>query len=102
MKTEIQGKPVVCAHCGGERFTQRKVKLNTALLTFFNLNWLNASADVFVCEVCGHLEWFLDPSTTSEEDAATDNASESAECISCGEVIPAGEEKCPKCGWTYR
>lgn len=27
---------------------------------------------------------------------------EPSQCISCGQEIPAGMEKCPKCGWSYK
>ena len=26
---------------------------------------------------------------------------EPVNCLECGEEIPAGAEKCPRCGWTY-
>ncbi len=25
-----------------------------------------------------------------------------AECLSCGQMIPAGASKCPDCGWTWK
>jgi ribosomal protein L40E len=101
----ISGKPVVCSHCNGVRFSHRKAQLNTALMTFFNLDFLNSSADIFVCETCGHLKWFLDSTLSDDpEEIAleSDTAQEAVACVSCGEIIPPGEEKCRKCGWTYR
>jgi len=56
----LNGKPLVCPHCGGNQFDQREAQLNTAGLTFFKLDWLNKSAQVFVCGGCGRIEWFLD------------------------------------------
>ena len=93
---EVRGKQLVCTHCGGRRFARRQAQLNTALMTFFDVDWLNKSAEVFVCSACGRLEWFLNPTISPE-----DSASEPIECVSCGETIPAGQDKCPKCGWTY-
>ena len=37
-------------------------------MAFFDLDWLNKSAEVFVCEECGKLEWFLDPSISIQND----------------------------------
>ena len=57
----IAGKALVCTHCGGEHFSQRRAKLNTTFAELFDLAWLNRSADVYVCNRCGHLDWFLNP-----------------------------------------
>ena len=35
---EVAGKPVRCAHCGGEHFIEGRAQLNTAGLTFMNLD----------------------------------------------------------------
>jgi hypothetical protein len=32
---------------------------------------------------------------------AIQDISEAAPCVSCGKTIPAGQERCPNCGWTY-
>ena len=56
---EIRGIQVKCSHCGSNRFFEREAQLNTAGLTFLNLDWANKSATVLVCESCGKLEWFL-------------------------------------------
>lgn len=94
---EVRGKPLVCAHCGGTRFARRQAQLNTAIMTFFDMDWLNKSAQVFVCMTCGRLEWFLEPTVSPERDDA-----EPTECVACGETIPSGRDKCPKCGWSYK
>lgn len=52
------GKPIACAHCGGELFELRSAVVNTRLLTFFALDWLNQGASVLVCKACGLLTWF--------------------------------------------
>ena len=56
---ERAGKQVVCSHCGGTEFEESSAQLNTAGLSFLNLDWANRSAAVFVCLQCGHIEWFL-------------------------------------------
>ena len=56
---EVAGYPVRCPHCGGERFVEGRAQLNTAGLTFLNLDWANRSAATLACVACGRLEWFL-------------------------------------------
>lgn len=85
-----------CKHCRHTTFVMRKSQLNTALLTFLNLDWLNASAEVYVCTRCGYLHWFL---TAAREEA---DASEPISCMVCGETLQGGEEVCSSCGWTYK
>lgn len=56
---EVAGRPVRCPHCGGEEFLEGRAQLNTAGLTFLNLDWANRSAATLACTGCGRLEWFL-------------------------------------------
>jgi predicted nucleic-acid-binding Zn-ribbon protein len=56
---EVAGRPVRCPHCGGEHFLEGRAQLNTAGLTFLNLDWANRSAATLACVGCGRLEWFL-------------------------------------------
>lgn len=56
---EVAGKPVRCPHCGGDRFIEGRAQLNTAGLSFLNLDWANRSAATLACVGCGRLEWFL-------------------------------------------
>ncbi len=58
---EIAGHIVVCSHCGGEEFDERSALLNTAGMTFLDIDWANRQAVLLVCAVCGRIEWFLDP-----------------------------------------
>lgn len=53
------GRAITCSHCGNNRFWTREAQLNTAGLSFLDLDFLNKSAEVYVCTNCGHLEWFL-------------------------------------------
>jgi hypothetical protein len=55
----VAGKAVACAHCGGDRFVEGRAQLNTAGLTFMNLDWANRSAATLTCTACGRIEWFL-------------------------------------------
>jgi hypothetical protein len=53
-------KPVVCSHCSHDHFAEGRAQLNTAGLTFLNLDWANRSAATLMCTRCGHIEWFLE------------------------------------------
>lgn len=56
---EIHGQVLKCQICGHDEFHRREAQLNTAGMTFLNLDWANPSATCFVCETCGHIHWFL-------------------------------------------
>ena len=51
--------PVKCAHCKHDRFVEGRAQLNTAGMTFLNLDWANRSAATLTCTACGRIEWFL-------------------------------------------
>ena len=62
----VAGKTVVCTHCSHDRFVEGRAQLNTAGLTFFNLDWANRTAATLTCASCGRIEWFLaDPEEVS-------------------------------------
>ena len=54
----IAGRELACTHCGGNTFRHDRRQLNSAGMTFLELDWANKSADIFVCTTCGHIEWF--------------------------------------------
>ena len=56
---QIGGRPLTCHVCGHTQFRRRKAKLNTTWMTLFDLDWLNRSADCYVCDNCGYVHWFL-------------------------------------------
>jgi hypothetical protein len=58
-KFEVAGLPVRCAHCRGELFVEGRALLNTAGMSFLNLDWANRSAATLACVACGRIEWFL-------------------------------------------
>jgi hypothetical protein len=55
----VAGTPVRCAHCGHDRFIEGRALLNTAGLTFLNLDWANRTAATLACTNCGRIEWFV-------------------------------------------
>jgi len=54
----VLGNPFTCRTCGTDRFYQREIKLQTTGLTFFDLDWLNRSADGAICAACGFVHTF--------------------------------------------
>ncbi|MFZ5865931.1 MAG: hypothetical protein ACOYXY_08640 [Thermodesulfobacteriota bacterium] len=56
---EVAGRALKCLICGHDRFNKREALLNTASMTFFNLDWANASGMCMVCDNCGFIHWFL-------------------------------------------
>ena len=55
----IRGNKIKCTACGNDHFWHRKAQLNTSILTFFKLDWLNKEAECFICDQCGYIHWFL-------------------------------------------
>lgn len=96
MKYKISGKTLKCQHCGHEDFEQSKAQLNTSIMSMFDLDWLNKSSTIYICSICGKIEWFTNPI-----EGYIDKMEEETDCLSCGAKIPAGKDSCQKCGWTY-
>jgi len=62
----VAGKAVNCTHCAHDRFVEGRAQLNTAGMSFLNLDWANRSAATLTCTSCGRIEWFLaDPEEVS-------------------------------------
>ncbi len=55
----VEGKKIVCSHCGGDEFGKGKVPLNMTWMTIFNLEWATKSASILACTRCGKIQWFL-------------------------------------------
>lgn len=55
---QITGQDIRCNHCGHNHFEQGEAQLNTALLSFVNLDWANQSASVLMCKNCSFIMWF--------------------------------------------
>jgi len=55
----VAGRPVSCGHCRHDHFVEGRAQLNTAGMTFLNLDWANRSAATLTCTACGRIEWFL-------------------------------------------
>lgn len=57
-KIQIAGKGFKCQHCGHEKFMRGEAQLNTAGMTFFDLDFANRSATTLACRRCGLVHWF--------------------------------------------
>jgi hypothetical protein len=58
---------VICPHCSGKRFFQRRPLLNTRALTFLEFDWLNTAAFALTCLSCYRIEWFAQVESRREE-----------------------------------
>ena len=56
----IKGNKLSCSVCKNDTFWERKTLMNTKMMTFVKLDWLNKKAQNYICDNCGHVLWFLD------------------------------------------
>lgn len=54
----VHGHPVVCPHCGNDRFLPGTGLINTLGLTFLGLDWANRQAYTLACTKCSAIYWF--------------------------------------------
>jgi len=50
--------------------------------------------------IMGWIEWSSAEGRYAEG-AESDEAEPEVDCLKCGATIPAGETRCPACGWTF-
>ncbi|WP_379144540.1 hypothetical protein [Paenibacillus sp. sgz500992] len=55
---QANGIYVTCVHCQYDKFEHGYAQLNTALLSFLNLDFANRSANTLTCHRCGYIHWF--------------------------------------------
>jgi hypothetical protein len=55
----VAGITLRCEICKHNRFWHRRAQLHTAVASFFDLEWVQPSADCYVCGQCGYIHWFL-------------------------------------------
>ena len=56
---QVFGNDLLCEICKHNTFYRREGKIQTTAMTFFDLDWANASATCLVCANCGYVHWFL-------------------------------------------
>ncbi len=54
----LSGRSIRCPHCDGSQFNAGEAQLNTALATFFKLDWTDESATILICTTCGQIQLF--------------------------------------------
>ncbi|MDA2810468.1 hypothetical protein O4J56_07450 [Nocardiopsis sp. RSe5-2] len=52
------GMDLSCVVCRNDSFHEREWQLNTAGMSFFNLDFLNRSAICYICAECRYIHWF--------------------------------------------
>ncbi len=55
---EVKGNQLSCPVCKNSLFWAQQAQLNTAVASFFNVDWANKSATCFICSDCTHIMWF--------------------------------------------
>lgn len=55
---DVKGHSLKCPICNNTIFWMREAQLNTAVATFFSLDWANRTATCFICSECTHILWF--------------------------------------------
>ncbi len=58
-QTQHAGYSLKCPVCGGENFHHRESLLSTRMMTLIKLDWANPRADIYICDTCRHILWFL-------------------------------------------
>jgi hypothetical protein len=48
-----------CPVCEGDKFWHRESLLSTRVMTLIKLDWVNPRADIYICDHCRHIQWFL-------------------------------------------
>ncbi len=56
----VKGKKLKCNVCDNDKFFYRESQLNTAIASFFDLDFANKKAHCYVCENCTKIQWFLE------------------------------------------
>jgi hypothetical protein len=59
-----------CEICRHDRLYSREGKIQTTAMTFFDLDWANASATCLVCEQCGYVHCFCPPEESMKRSAS--------------------------------
>lgn len=76
---------LACHACGGLSFARREIKMTTTGMTFFDMDWLNRSADGAICMRCGFVHTFMadahqwvDPAVVDPKDLPQDPLADAA------------------------
>jgi predicted nucleic-acid-binding Zn-ribbon protein len=53
------GLKLECVICKNTKFWTRETLMNTAGMSFLNLDWANKRAQNYICSECGYVHWFM-------------------------------------------
>lgn len=65
-QVNVAGIDLRCEICKHDRFYHRRAQMNTSIMSFFGLDWLNQNAECLLCARCGYIHWFA-PMNRSED-----------------------------------
>lgn len=54
----VLNRQLVCPVCGNKLFRETRAQMNTALASFFDLDWANRTARCYICSSCTYVFWF--------------------------------------------
>lgn len=54
----VEGTPVACPICRHDRY-RMKERFMPETAGFFDVEWINPSAETYICLRCGHVMWFV-------------------------------------------
>ena len=56
---DIHGRTLQCHACQHDQFWRHESQLDTRTASFFDLDWMNRSAILVICDRCGYIHWFF-------------------------------------------
>jgi len=54
----VKDRKLICPVCDNDQFIETRAQMNTAVASFFDLDFANKSARCFVCSECTYVFWF--------------------------------------------
>ena len=60
LEFDVGERQATCQFCGDQKFWIKKGQLNTAVMSFFDVEWLDPQATCLICDSCGYVHWFLE------------------------------------------
>jgi predicted nucleic-acid-binding Zn-ribbon protein len=55
----ILGQKLTCPICKHTEFWTRETLMNTTGMTLAGIEWANRKATNYICNNCGHIQWFM-------------------------------------------
>jgi hypothetical protein len=56
----VKGYELKCPVCNNQQFCNKRILLNTTVMTLINLDWANRNANCYICSNCNHIMWFAE------------------------------------------